>query len=92
MATSSVGPRPPKNEPPTGWAALLAILACWGITLRLVLLICLPIVAVVAIVAIVAVVAIYLGPVGVGALLTVGGGGGYGIKRFIARRRRRRAK
>jgi hypothetical protein len=83
MTTTSVNPCPPKDEPPHGWAVLLALLACWGITLRLVLLICVPIAAVVAVVALVV---IYLGAVGVGALLTFGGGG-YGAKRLRARRR-----
>lgn len=86
MTTPSVNPCPPKDEQPAGWAAvLLAILAGWGSTLRLVLLIGVPIAAVVAIVALVA---IYLGPIGVGALLAASAGGGYGIKRFLARRRR----
>jgi hypothetical protein len=69
---------------------LLALLAGWGITLRLVLLICVPIAAVVVIVAlvvaIIALVVIYLGPIGVGALV-VSGSGGYGVKRFLGRRR-----
>lgn len=86
MADSSVGPCAPRDEPPAGWAVLLAILAGWGLTLRLVLLICVPIAAVVAIVALVA---IYLGAVGVGALLTLGGG--CGIERILACRRHRRA-
>jgi hypothetical protein len=89
MTNSTLGPRAPKNEPPAGWGILLALLAGWGTTLRLVLLIGVPIVAVVAVVAIVV---IYLGPVGVGALVTLGGGG-YGTTRFLARRRwRRRAR
>ena len=83
MTHSIVGPCPP-NEPPTGWAVLLALLASWGITLRLVLLICVPVTAVVAIVALVV---IYLGAVGVGALVTLGGGG---TTWLLARRRRRR--
>jgi hypothetical protein len=66
---------------------LLALLASWGITLRLVLLLCVPIAAAVAIVALVV---INLGAVGVAALLT-SASGGYGIKRFLARGRRRRA-
>jgi hypothetical protein len=84
MTQSTLGPRAPKNEPPAGWGVLLAILAGWGITLRLVLLLCIPIAAVVFIVALVV---IYLGALGVGALLTLGGGG-YGTKRLLARRRR----
>lgn len=87
MTDSTVGPCSPKDEPPAGWAVLLALLAGWGITLRLVLLICVPVAAVVAIVALIV---IYLGAVGVGALLTLGGGG-YGTKRLLARRRRRHA-
>lgn len=86
MTIASVDPCPPKDERPTGWAVLLALLAGWGITLRLVLLICIPIAAVIAIVALIV---IYLGAVGVAALLTTGGGG-YGLKRFLARCRRRR--
>jgi hypothetical protein len=88
MTDTILGPCPPKNEPPHGWAVLLALLACWGITLRLVLLLCIPIAAVVVIVALVVV---YLGPIGVGALLTLGGGG-YGTKRLLARRGRRRSR
>lgn len=86
MTTPSVDSCPPKGEPPAGWGVLLALLGGWGITLRLVLLICVPITAVVAIIGLVV---IYLGAVGVAALLTTGGGG-YGLKRFLARRRRRR--
>jgi hypothetical protein len=89
MTTPTVNPCPPKDERPTGWEVLLALVEDWGTVLRLVLLLCVPIVAVVAIVALVA---IYLGPIGVGALLTGGAGGGLGIKQFLARRRRRRAK
>lgn len=85
MTDPILGPCPPKDEPPDGWGVLLALLAGWGITLRLVLLICVPIAAVVMIVALIV---IYLGAVGVTALLT-STGGGYGIKRFLARRRRR---
>ena len=87
MTTPSVNPCSPKDEPPAGWGVLLALLAGWGITLRLVLLIGIPIAAVVAIVALVV---IYLGAVGVGALVTLGSGG-YGTTRLLARRRRRRA-
>jgi hypothetical protein len=86
MTTTSVNPCPPKDEPPHGWAVLLALLACWGITLRLALLLCVPIVAVVVIVALVVT---YLGAVGVGALVTLGGGD-YGTKRLLSRRRPRR--
>jgi hypothetical protein len=75
MADASLGPCPPKDEPPHGWGVLLVLLAGWGITLRLVVLIGVPIVAVVVIVALVV---IYLGAAGVGALLTLGV---YGIKR-----------
>jgi hypothetical protein len=50
-------------------------------------LICVPTTAVVAIVALVV---IYLGVVGVGALLTLGGG--YGTKRLLARHQRRRSR
>jgi hypothetical protein len=84
MTDPTVGPRPP-DEPPTDWGVLLAILASWGITLRLVLLIGVPIAAIVAIVALVV---IYLGAIGVGALLTLGGGG-YGVKRLLTYRSRR---
>jgi hypothetical protein len=84
MTRSTVGPRSPKNEPPHGWGVLLALLAAWGITLRLGLLLGLLLAAVVAIVA---VIAIYLGAVGVGALFTLGGSGA-GAKWFFARRRR----
>jgi hypothetical protein len=45
---------------------LLALLAGWGITLRLLLLVCIP-VAVVA--AVVALIVIYLGPIGATAVL-----------------------
>ncbi|MGH3898089.1 MAG: hypothetical protein ACRDTA_07495 [Pseudonocardiaceae bacterium] len=86
MTDTTVGPCPPKDEHPTGWAVLLALLADWGIALRLVLLVCVPMAAVVVIVALVV---IYLGAVGVGALLTLGGGG-YGTRRLLARRWRRR--
>jgi hypothetical protein len=86
MTPSTVGPCSPKDEPPVGWGVLLALLAGWGITLRLVLLICVPIAAIVAIVALVV---IYLGAVGVGALVTLGGGG-YGATRLLTRRQRRR--
>jgi multisubunit Na+/H+ antiporter MnhG subunit len=79
MTKASVGRRMHEDEPPTGWGVLLALLGSWGITLRLVLLIMLPITAVVGIVALVA---IYLGPVGVGALITAAGGG-YGAKRLL---------
>jgi hypothetical protein len=88
MTDSTVGPCSPKDEPPDGWGVLLALLAGWGIALRLVLLICVPLAAVVAIVALLA---IYLGPVGVGALVTLSGGG-YGATRVLARRRRRRSR
>jgi hypothetical protein len=57
---------------------LLALLEDWGTVLRLVSLLCIPIAAAVVIV-------IYLGPVGATAVLT----SGYGIKRFLTRRRRR---
>jgi hypothetical protein len=87
MTDSMLGPRAPRDEPPAGWGVLLALLGGWGITLRLVLLICVPIAAVVLIVALIV---IYLGAVGVGALATLGSGG-YGIKRFLTRRRRLRA-
>jgi hypothetical protein len=88
MTDSTVGPRAPRDEPPAGWDVLLALLEDWGITGRFAVLICIPIAAVVVIVALVV---IYLGAVGVGALLT-GCGGGYGIKRILARRRCRRVK
>jgi hypothetical protein len=81
MTASSVNPCPSKDEPPAGWGVLLALLEGWGITLRLVLLIGVPITAAVAIVALVV---IYLGPVGVGALITLGGGG---TTWLLARRR-----
>lgn len=84
MTDSMLGPRLPKGEPPAGWAVLLALLENWGITGRLVFLICVPVVAVVAIVALVV---IYLGVVGVGALVTLWGGG-YGTTRLLARHRR----
>lgn len=86
MADSTLGPCSPKNEPPAGWGVLLALLAGWGITLRLVLLICVPIAAFVAVVALVV---IHLGTVDVGVLITLGSGG-YGTKRPLARHRRRR--
>lgn len=86
MTAPSVDPCLPKDEPPAGWGVLLALLAGWGITLRLVLLICIPIAAVVTIIALIV---IHLGPVGAGALLTGSAGSGYGIKRFLAGRRRR---
>jgi hypothetical protein len=88
MTHSILGSRAHKDEPPHGWGVLLALLEDWGTVLRLVLLICVPIAALVVIVALVA---IYLGPIGVGALLT-GGGSGYGVKRYLARCRRRQAK
>jgi hypothetical protein len=84
MTDSTLGPCTPKDEPPVGWGVLLVLLKDWGIALRLVLLICVPIAAVVAIVALVV---IYLGAVGVGALVTLGGGG---TTWLLARRRRRR--
>jgi len=87
MTDTILGPCPPKDEPPSGWGVLLALLAGWGITLRLVLLIGVPIAAVVAIVALVV---IYLGAVGVGALVTLSGGG-WGTTRLLARRRVHRA-
>ena len=87
MADSTLSPCSPKDEPPNGWAVLLALLAGWGITLRLVVLLCIPIAAAVAIVALIA---IYLGPIGVGALLTTASGG-YGAKRFLVHHRHRRA-
>jgi hypothetical protein len=85
MTNSTLGPRAPKNEPPTGWGVLLTVLAGWAITLRLGLLLC---ILLAAIVAIVALVVISLGPIGATAVLTGGAGGGYGVKRFICRRRR----
>ena len=87
MTNSTLGPCSPKDDPPVGWGVLLALLAGWGIALRLVLLIAVPIAAVVAIVALVV---IYLGVVGVGALVTLGGGG-WGAARLLAQRRGRRA-
>jgi hypothetical protein len=84
MTDPTVGPCSPKDEPPVGWGVLLALLKDWGITLRLVLLIGVPITAVVVIVALIL---IHLGPVGVGVLLTLGGGG---TTWLLARRRRRR--
>jgi hypothetical protein len=87
MTDPTVGPCSPKDDPPVGWGILLALLKDWGIALRLVLLICVPIAAVVAIVALVVV---YLGAVGVGALVTLGGGG-WGATRLLAQRRGRRA-
>lgn len=84
MADSTLGPCWPKNEPPTGWAVLLALLAGWGVTLRLGLLLSILLAAVVAIVALVV---IYLGPIGATAVLTGGTGGGYVVKRFICRHR-----
>lgn len=86
MTRSSVSPCPPYDEPPTGLDVLLAILKDWAVTLRLMVLLLIPIVAVVVIVALIV---MHLGPVGAGALLT-GAGGGYGIKRLLARRRRHR--
>lgn len=87
MTTRIVGSCSSKDEPPAGWGVLLALLEDWGTVLRLVLLLCIPIAAVVAIVALVVV---YLGAVGVGALLTLGSSG-YGTRRLLTRRRRRRA-
>jgi hypothetical protein len=87
MTDSTLGPRTPKYEPPTGWAVLLAILAGWPITLRLGLLLSILLAAVIAIVALVV---IYLGPFGATAVLTGGAGGGYGVKRFFCRHRRHR--
>lgn len=81
MTHSTGGPCPP-GKPPTGWGVLLELLGSWGITLRLVLVICVPIAAVVLIVALVV---IYLGA-GVGMLLALSGG--YGTKRLLAHRRR----
>jgi len=86
MTNPTVGPCSPKDEPPVGWGVLLA-LKDWGITLRLVLLICVPLAAVVTIVALVV---ICVGAVVVGALVTLGGGG-WGTTRLLARRRVRRA-
>lgn len=86
MTARIVDPHSSKDEPPAGWGVLLALLEDWGTVLRLVLLLCVPIAAVVAIVALMV---IYLGAVGVGALLTLGSGG-YGTKRLLARHRRRR--
>lgn len=63
--------------------ALLALLDTWGVTLRLALLMLLPITAMILIVA---VIAIYLGPVGVGALLTTAAGG-YGVRRHLTQGR-----
>jgi hypothetical protein len=85
MTDTILGPCAPKDEPPHGWGVLLAVLACWGVTLRLMLLLCIPIAAVVVIVALVV---IYLGAVGVGALVTLGGGG-YGVRWLLAYRSRR---
>jgi hypothetical protein len=82
MTNSILNPCPPEDEPPACCGVLLAILGGWGITLRLVLLICIPIAAVIVIVALVV---IYLGAAGVGALLTLGVG--YGVKRVLDRRR-----
>lgn len=84
MTTRSVDPCP-SEKPPTGWGVVLALLGGWGITLRLVLVICVPIAAVVVIVALVV---IYVGAVGVGALLTLGGGG-YGTTWLLAQHRGR---
>lgn len=67
MTNSIVGPCPPKDEPPACCGVLLALLASWGITLRLVLVICILSAVVVVIVALVV---IYLGAVGVGAVLS----------------------
>jgi hypothetical protein len=87
MTDSTLGPRVPKNESPTGWGVLLALLAGWPITLRLGLLLSILLAGVVAIVALVV---IYLGPIGATAVLTGGAGGGYGVKRFFCRRGRHR--
>jgi hypothetical protein len=84
MTDSTLGPCSPKDEPLVGWGVLLALLKDWGITLRLVLLIGVPITAVVAIVALVV---IYLGAVGVGAPLTLGGGGTTWLLACCRRRR-----
>lgn len=76
------------SHPPDG-PSCLALLEDWGITLRLMLLICVPIAAIIVIVALLA---INLGPIGVGTLLTSGAGGGYGLKQFLVHRRRRRSR
>jgi hypothetical protein len=53
MTDSILGPCPPKDEPPAGWGVLLALLAGWGITGRLALLISIPIAAIVVVVVVV---------------------------------------
>ncbi|MGH3575620.1 MAG: hypothetical protein ACRDQV_00870 [Pseudonocardiaceae bacterium] len=86
----TVSPYSPTNEP-TGWAVLLlALLAGWGITLRLGLLLVLPLAAIVVIVVLVV---IYPGPLVTTAVLTGAVGGGcHGIEWLIGRRRRRRSR
>jgi len=64
---------------------LLALLKDWGSTLRLALLLCIPMAMIVVIVALVV---IYLGPLGATAVVTGGAGGGYGVKRLVSCRRR----
>lgn len=81
MTRSSVSSRRPNDKEPTGWGVLLALLEDWGITLRLVLLLCVTIAVAVVIVVIVL---IYLSPIRVGALVSGGAAGGYGIVRFLA--------
>ena len=83
---STVSASSPTNVP-TGWAVLLALLAGWGITLRLGLLLVIPLAAVIVIVVLVV---IYPGSLVATAVLTGGAGGGYhGIKWLIGRHRRR---
>lgn len=86
MPRYTVSPCSPTNEP-TGWAVLLALLGDWGITLRLGLLLVIPLAAVVFIVVlVVALVVIYSSSLLATAVLA----GGYsGIKWLIGRRQRR---
>jgi hypothetical protein len=77
---STVSASSPTNVP-TGWAVLLALLAGWGITLRLGLLLVIPLAAVIVIVVLVV---IYPGSLVATAVLTGGAGGGYhGIRRLV---------
>jgi hypothetical protein len=82
ISLTSADPSAPHDERSTSWAVLLILLGGWGITLRLVLLISVPIVVIVELLV------IHLGTVDVSALLT---GGGYGLGWFLARRRRRQS-
>ena len=72
------------REPPSLWSLLLTAITTPRAAARLALLIVLPLAALVAVVALMA---IYLGPVGVGAVLGTTGTGGYVAQRLVRRRR-----